>query len=407
MAPGAALREQDDGGLAPLALAAQGGKAEMVAVLLELKAPVDAADKQGLSALMLAAARGDLPVVEELLRGGASVSLRSSGGSRAADLAASEEVRRLLERLEILGRLPPDGPEPPQLKTFVERPVEEQPRRPVTAPASFRVRVEELPKSLSVEVTEAVIMRLLRQRTTGKPMSIEVPVDPVTSRPQGHAWLEFDNPRKAHACVSSNKDETVLGKRVQWIWDSEPPKDLVGRKPQASEASKDSSSLPRRQPTKDSSGARQQTRDAGARKSFCRGWARQSRGDLRDFSRTQSLGFSDASPSRHQSGESVQQGDAGGGSLSKQQTRDLGDLEGWSQLGETPQRNAWGLDGAFGDTPEAPPRGSRAAREQPVHPKVLRRATAEGDAESIDACRKPREFKVSRAIAERRARAGR
>ena len=69
---------------------------QLVALLLDKGAAIDAADDRGRTALMTAAALGHEEVVAFLRRRGASVTLRDKAGRTAADLAASEPIRTLL-----------------------------------------------------------------------------------------------------------------------------------------------------------------------------------------------------------------------------------------------------------------------------------------------------------------------
>jgi ankyrin repeat protein len=69
---------------------------DVVELLLEAGAPIDAADNRGRTALMMAAEIGDADVVEHLLGGGADPAIADKSGKRALDLAASEGVRAKL-----------------------------------------------------------------------------------------------------------------------------------------------------------------------------------------------------------------------------------------------------------------------------------------------------------------------
>jgi ankyrin repeat protein len=70
---------------------------EVVDLLLDAGAPIDAADDRGRTALMTAAELGHGAIVERLLARGADRALRDKEGKRAADLAASGDLRAQLE----------------------------------------------------------------------------------------------------------------------------------------------------------------------------------------------------------------------------------------------------------------------------------------------------------------------
>jgi len=69
---------------------------EVIELLLDAGAAIDARDNRGRSSLMIAAERGDAAVVEFLLTRGADRSVADNSGKRAFDLAANDEVRAKL-----------------------------------------------------------------------------------------------------------------------------------------------------------------------------------------------------------------------------------------------------------------------------------------------------------------------
>jgi ankyrin repeat protein len=69
---------------------------DVIALLLDAGAPIDAADNRGRTALMTAAEQGHAAVVDALLRRGADRTLKDKAGKRALDLTAHARVRELL-----------------------------------------------------------------------------------------------------------------------------------------------------------------------------------------------------------------------------------------------------------------------------------------------------------------------
>jgi ankyrin repeat protein len=73
-----------------------GAALDVIALLLDAGAPLDAVDDRGRTALMIAAELGHGEVVEALLARGADRAIRDKGGKRAVDLAAGAGVRARL-----------------------------------------------------------------------------------------------------------------------------------------------------------------------------------------------------------------------------------------------------------------------------------------------------------------------
>lgn len=91
------LSTADSEGAAPLSVAVRARQADMVRLLLELKANPDASDSPGTTALMLAATVGDRHMLASLLDAGAYAGARNIAGFDALALASNCEVREILQ----------------------------------------------------------------------------------------------------------------------------------------------------------------------------------------------------------------------------------------------------------------------------------------------------------------------
>jgi ankyrin repeat protein len=69
---------------------------DVIALLIDAGAPLDAVDTRGRTALMIAAEQGHAALVEALLARGADRTLRDKAGKRALDLATNTGLRELL-----------------------------------------------------------------------------------------------------------------------------------------------------------------------------------------------------------------------------------------------------------------------------------------------------------------------
>ncbi len=69
----------------------------MYELLLKNGTEIDAQDNKGLSPLMLAGQKGLTDTVRVLLKAGANAQLRNKNGQTALDLAATDEIKQLIE----------------------------------------------------------------------------------------------------------------------------------------------------------------------------------------------------------------------------------------------------------------------------------------------------------------------
>ena len=99
VAGGGDVNKADEGGWAPLHVAASAGRLSAVEVLLMSGADVAASTSAGGSALTYAASKGHLAIVAALLEAGADVRHADRGGSTPLHRAASRGHIAILERL--------------------------------------------------------------------------------------------------------------------------------------------------------------------------------------------------------------------------------------------------------------------------------------------------------------------
>jgi ankyrin repeat protein len=83
----------------PLQYAAEAGRLDAVRVLLAAHAKVDAVDNQGRTPLMWAATKGQVPVIQELLQHGADANLQAHNGWTALKFAQQQGNPQAVELL--------------------------------------------------------------------------------------------------------------------------------------------------------------------------------------------------------------------------------------------------------------------------------------------------------------------
>jgi len=197
--------------------------------LLELQANCNTADASGTTPLMLAAAKNYSQAVERMLAQPETIpDLKDSKERTAADMATNIELRRILEsamvekaakgrkmqeeraaeaarqakeKAEAAEREANKGKKDkkgkaPESKPAATRSPTPEPPRPKEEFTVFRVRLEKLPQKADPEELEQTIRKLMK-RAVVRPVHYQVVIDPIYSRPKGHAYVDFLDERMA------------------------------------------------------------------------------------------------------------------------------------------------------------------------------------------------------------------
>lgn len=208
-----AMLEQDVGGRAALALAVLFERTEAFDFLLALKAKVDQTDLDGNTPLMLAARAGKLPSVERLIAAGAAVGVRNTSGKTPLDIADGHpEVQQLLKQrmvmLNAARALRGSASVPGRLGAQLTG---DCLARPSPKIGGFRIRFDGSPVMLPADLVEEQIRLFLQRYEAWEPMRVEVPVHPITSRPRGFAFAEFQDIRTAQAALRGDRQQLHRG----------------------------------------------------------------------------------------------------------------------------------------------------------------------------------------------------
>jgi ankyrin repeat protein len=189
---GAVIRQLDKDGRNPLQLAVSLQRTTIVHKIFEAKGDHSASDNEGVTVLMEATRTKQRDIVTILLERNARVDAKDKKGRIAIDVCEDEVIRHMLERRLVSERVPDlDAPIPPDSADGV--PGSQQP--------VFRTRFEQLPLQLTEETLEKHIRYLLGKLGAGKPLYMEVVIDPVRSRPKGHAYADFSTAAAADLAV--------------------------------------------------------------------------------------------------------------------------------------------------------------------------------------------------------------
>jgi len=198
------LAEKDEEGHEPLALAVLHRQPDIIPLLLQLGADVDAADSRSNTALMLAAARGEGFAVDHLLGHGANTSCRDAVGRCAADLARTPAIRESLRRQAVVARLP-RGTSVGARQSHAEIP------SPDTCAGQFRLRLEGLPQRKASQVVENHIIAFMARLGVGNPLRLKVALDPITERTRGYAHVVFVDEESMNEVIRHNGDPLCGG----------------------------------------------------------------------------------------------------------------------------------------------------------------------------------------------------
>jgi len=223
VAPSGIMDHVDRDKRAFLMLAVASRQAEMVRLVLEMGANVNKeSDVNGDTPLILAAVSGQERVVQMLLEKRADVKKTNNAGLMAADMAKTLSIRGILHRHQIALAIQASMEEQErrnrgkQEKEEKEKKKKEeqgkngegekaakQTEEPPPAPIGVRLRVDHLPDAEDAPIQERQILSLLRRLNSVKPLKVDVKSCPITGRPRGHAYIEFETDVQAEIALSS------------------------------------------------------------------------------------------------------------------------------------------------------------------------------------------------------------
>lgn len=162
-------------------------------------------------------------IVHPILEAKARVDRQNKEKRTALDLSKNVVIKQLLEMYLITNNLPkgqlaevpstlslPAIPSA-QTKHNTDKSESEHKVRLVTL---WRVRMENLSRMITGDLLEDHLRGLIRKISCPDPTRVEVPVDPITSRPRGWAYVDFVDAKAAELAVRGH-GEMLLGLIVQ------------------------------------------------------------------------------------------------------------------------------------------------------------------------------------------------
>jgi len=184
------LQEQDEVGRYPLHLSVIHDWEHICECILNQMGKVDSFDSNGDTALMIASAAGNQPIVETLLGFDPALDMMNKAEQSAVDLAKTRGIRRLLQKFIIEGTLPETKDNGNARKESLEE------------GTIYRVRVEGLPLIALPDVLRQKLFELLQKLQVNKLEQMRVVVDPISERPFGYAYIDFEDEEQANFVAS-------------------------------------------------------------------------------------------------------------------------------------------------------------------------------------------------------------
>mmetsp|Transcript_19052 Transcript_19052/g.44444 ORF Transcript_19052/g.44444 Transcript_19052/m.44444 type:complete len:983 (-) Transcript_19052:63-3011(-) len=203
------LHEKDVTGASPLHLAVQFRQETVFLLLLEAKAEVNAHDLAGNTPLHLTVELGKQDMVQDLLAQGAVPASANKQGVVPKQLTDDAVIQELLDKAEVrryMQFLPDSKAKPFEAPVPVKR-------------SPFRVRVESLPVVISEDDLREQVKNFFRRLDAYNISRIEVPEDPITSKPSGFAYVEFGDAASLD-CAMKGQGGLICGNSVRIFKDN-------------------------------------------------------------------------------------------------------------------------------------------------------------------------------------------
>ncbi|CAE7412892.1 Notch4 [Symbiodinium natans] len=188
----------DQKGRLPVHVGAVSKRLDTMTLLLELRANVDAADKDGNTPLILAARLDDRWMVEVILKFGADTGIRNSDNETCYSYATAHVKELILHWV--------------QQQKYTPNVV--FPLPPCPLQQLYRVRVEAIPMLMHLPELEEQVLQFFAKLSYEKPMRIIVPSEPIHGWPKGFCYADYSE--KQHAldiCKASKVDGIFMMRR--------------------------------------------------------------------------------------------------------------------------------------------------------------------------------------------------
>jgi len=193
------LRQGDADQRSALALAVLNRSSNIIQLLIDAKADLETVDASNNGILHYAAMNRDREVVALLMELNVRIDRENSDGMKPSDLCPEDEdIQHMIARKLVSKKLVglPDSPSPPP-HPALERDVLDLSKR-------HRIRFEGILNTLSQENIAEQLKLFIKQRGAPKANKIEVALDPITSRPKGHAYADFTEASSAELVLQGD-----------------------------------------------------------------------------------------------------------------------------------------------------------------------------------------------------------
>ena len=183
------LKQVDCESRSALALAVLNRSSNIIQILIDAKADLETVDAQNNGILHYAALNRDREVVALLMELNVRIDRENADGMKPSDLCEDADILHMIARKLVSKKLaalpsPPAGQPAPPTHPALETTDSIEDHR-------HRIRFEGLQNTLSQENITEQLKLFIKQRGAPKANRIEVALDPITSRPKGHAYADF------------------------------------------------------------------------------------------------------------------------------------------------------------------------------------------------------------------------